>query len=83
MPCLPQCIMGLVLTPTHELAQQIEANITMALQKVNEGKSAKDQIKVTCIIGGMSKDKQTRVLSQKKPQIIIGTPGRIHELLGE
>ena len=83
MPCLPQCILGLVLTPTHELAQQIEANISMALQKVNEGKSTKDQIKVACIIGGMSKDKQMRILSQKKPQIIIGTPGRIHELLGE
>ena len=38
---------------------------------------------MTCIIGGMSKDKQMRVLRQKKPQIIIGTPGRIHELLGE
>ena len=38
---------------------------------------------MACIIGGMSKDKQMRILSQKKPQIIIGTPGRIHELLGE
>lgn len=27
--------------------------------------------------------KQLRVLKEKKPQIIIGTPGRIHELLEE
>lgn len=31
----------------------------------------------------MSKEKQLRVLRQKKPQIVIGTPGRLHELLGE
>ena len=40
-------------------------------------------MKVACIIGGMSKDKQLRVIQQKKPQIVIGTPGRLHELLGE
>ena len=54
----------------------------MALTKVNEGKEPKERVKVTCIIGGMSKEKQMRVLQQKKPQIIIGTPGRLHELLG-
>jgi ATP-dependent RNA helicase DDX24/MAK5 len=31
----------------------------------------------------MSKEKQLRVISQRKPQIIIGTPGRLHELLDE
>jgi superfamily II DNA/RNA helicase len=31
----------------------------------------------------MSKDKQLRVLRQHRPQIIIGTPGRLHELLGD
>lgn len=55
----------------------------MALSTVNEGKDPKEKIKVTCIIGGMSKEKQLRVLRERKPQIIIGTPGRLHELLGE
>ena len=54
----------------------------MALTKINEGKWPKDRTKVACIIGGMSKDKQVRILRKKKPQIIIGTPGRIRELLG-
>jgi superfamily II DNA/RNA helicase len=31
----------------------------------------------------MSKERQLRIITQKKPQIIIGTPGRLHELLGE
>lgn len=83
MPRLPQCLLGLILTPTRELAQQIEKNITFALETVNAGKSPIDQLKVTCIIGGMSKEKQIRVLQQQKPQIVIGTAGRLHELLGE
>jgi superfamily II DNA/RNA helicase len=32
---------------------------------------------MTTIIGGMSKQKQMRVVRQQKPNIIIGTPGRI------
>jgi len=35
-------------------------------------------IKLACIIGGISKEKQLRIIRTRKPQIIIGTPGRIH-----
>ena len=83
MPRLPQCLIGLVLTPTRELAQQIEGSFIMALEKTNKNKAPIDQIKVACIIGGMSKEKQVRILQQKRPHIIIGTPGRLHDLLGE
>ena len=55
----------------------------MALSKINLGKDPKEKMKLACIIGGMSKQKQLRVLRDKKPQIIIGTPGRLHELLGD
>jgi superfamily II DNA/RNA helicase len=82
-PRLPQRLLALVLTPTRELAQQIEANIGLALSVVNQGKSPIDQLKVACIIGGISKEKQLRILRQRKPQILIGTPGRLHELLGD
>lgn len=33
------------------------------------------------IVGGLSVDKQIRILKKKKPHIIVGTPGRLHELL--
>ena len=82
MSALPHTILALVLTPTRELAQQIESNILLALSKVNEGQSPVDSMKVACIIGGMSKEKQLRVIQSRKPQIVIGTPGRLHELLG-
>lgn len=65
------------------MAQQIYNNIELALSHINKNIPYKNQIKLACIIGGMSKEKQLRVLHDKKPQIIIGTPGRLHELLDE
>ena len=65
--------MALVLCPTRELACQVH-----------------DQIKLLCthtkvrsgvIIGGMSDDKQERVLSKHKPHIVVATPGRFWELV--
>lgn len=35
------------------------------------------------IVGGLSIDKQIRIMNKKKPHILIGTPGRLHELLNE
>ena len=41
-----------------------------------------DQIKTCCLVGGMSIQKQQRLLSYK-PAIIIATPGRLWELMDE
>ena len=60
---------ALVLTPTRELGIQVSNEIGKLLL------SNKD-IKYACIYGGESYDKQ-RIALSKKPQIIIGTPGRI------
>jgi superfamily II DNA/RNA helicase len=74
----PHQILALILTPTRELAQQIEGNIGLALSGLNEGVAVENQLTVSCIIGGMSKEKQLRILRQHRPQVIIGTPGRLH-----
>lgn len=75
---LPRQILALILTPTRELAQQIHGNINLALSSLNSEVAIENQLTVSCIIGGMSKDKQIRILRQHCPQIIIGTPGRLH-----
>ena len=41
-----------------------------------------DQIKTACLVGGMSVQKQQRLLSYN-PAIIIATPGRLWELMDE
>ena len=60
---------ALVLTPTRELGIQVSNEIGKLL-------SNNKDIKYACIYGGESYDKQ-RIALSKKPQIIIGTPGRI------
>jgi ATP-dependent RNA helicase DDX24/MAK5 len=62
---------GLVLTPTRELAIQVKDHISkMALFT---------DIRVAAIVGGMSVQKQERLL-RNKPDIVVATPGRFWEL---
>ena len=62
-------VCGLIVTPTRELAMQVDAQIRMLL-------SLKSKIRSVVLIGGASMDRQVQMLS-KNPRIIVGTPGRI------
>ncbi|MCR5307679.1 MAG: DEAD/DEAH box helicase [bacterium] len=62
-------VQALVMLPTRELALQVYAEYVKLL-KFNR------EIKLATIYGGQSYDKQMKDL-KAKPQIIIGTPGRI------
>ncbi len=62
-------VRGLIVTPTRELAMQVDAQIRMLL-------SLKSKIRSLVLIGGASMDRQIQMLS-KNPRIIVGTPGRI------
>ena len=64
---------SLILTPTRELAKQILDSIHILLGFQNHLKSV-------VLIGGEPISKQLSIL-KKKPRIIIGTPGRINDLL--
>ncbi|XP_071836230.1 ATP-dependent RNA helicase DDX24-like [Apostichopus japonicus] len=64
-------LMALILTPTRELAVQIKNHI-MAAAKYTD-------VQVAVVVGGMSLEKQSRIL-KRKPEIVVGTPGRIWEL---
>ncbi|MGD9638343.1 MAG: DEAD/DEAH box helicase [Alphaproteobacteria bacterium] len=66
----PQSI-GVVLTPTRELAIQVHSTIKPLLLMHRE-------INATCIIGGDAMPKQLAQL-KKNPRIIVGTPGRIND----
>eukprot|EP00467_Chlorarachnion_reptans_P007952 CAMPEP_0114521558 /NCGR_PEP_ID=MMETSP0109-20121206/20247_1 /TAXON_ID=29199 /ORGANISM="Chlorarachnion reptans, Strain CCCM449" /LENGTH=780 /DNA_ID=CAMNT_0001702665 /DNA_START=142 /DNA_END=2484 /DNA_ORIENTATION=- len=64
---------ALILTPTRDLATQILGHFRSAA-RFTKG------VKAELIVGGLSNQKQERVLS-KRPQVVIGTPGRIWELM--
>ncbi|KAL3626109.1 hypothetical protein CASFOL_029658 [Castilleja foliolosa] len=63
---------ALIVTPTRELALQV----TDHLKKVAIGTN----VRVVPIVGGMSSEKQERLL-RTRPEIVVGTPGRLWELM--
>lgn len=64
---------GLVLTPTRELAQQVLASLSKLISKTSK-------IKTALLIGGDPMPKQLTQL-RNRPRIIVGTPGRINDHL--
>lgn len=52
--------------------------VTKHLEAVAEGFKAR----VISIVGGMSKEKQERLL-KLRPEIVVGTPGRLWEFMSE
>jgi len=70
-------IKALIMSPTRELALQIKEHIQAIVPVDYE-----EKIKICPLVGGMSIQKQERLLSYN-PTIIIATPGRLWELLNE
>lgn len=68
---------ALIVTPTRELAMQIVEHLRNALTEV----PLKLRPRVDSIVGGMSEQKQERVLS-KMPEIIVATMGRLKAWIG-
>ncbi|EJT43764.1 MAK5-like protein [Saccharomyces kudriavzevii IFO 1802] len=69
---------SLIFTPTRELAHQV----TDHLRKICEPVLAKSQYSILSLTGGLSIQKQQRLLKyDNSGQIVIATPGRFLELL--
>ncbi|RWS24459.1 ATP-dependent RNA helicase DDX24-like protein [Leptotrombidium deliense] len=66
---------ALVLVPTRELAVQVKEHLTPLAEKVN--------VSVASVIGGLSMQKQERVLNKVRPDVVVATPGRLWELISE
>lgn len=65
---------GLILTPTRELAIQVRDHIKAFAESAG--------VTVAAIVGGLSAQKQERVLSEC-PDIVVATTGRLWELISE
>ncbi len=66
-------IQSLIIAPTRELANQIveEINKLSSFEKVN----------TVCVYGGASVSGQIREIRSQRPQIIVGTPGRLIDFI--
>lgn len=65
----------LIVSPTRELALQTAETLTMLCDLLNW--------KTVCLFGGMPKTEQVRQLNQKDLKVVVGTPGRVLDLLND
>ncbi|KAJ7955505.1 DEAD-box ATP-dependent RNA helicase [Quillaja saponaria] len=63
---------ALIITPTRELALQVTDHLKAVARGIN--------VRVVAIVGGILTEKQERLL-KTRPEIIVGTPGRLWELM--
>lgn len=67
----------LILAPTHELVMQIEAQVKLLAE------NSKIPVTSLSIIGDVNIDKQIKKIKDIKPHIIVGTPGRVLDLMNK
>ena len=65
---------ALILTPTRELAVQVRNHLNDICKYT--------KINIALIVGGLAHEKQERILN-KRPEIIVATPGRLWELVND
>lgn len=66
-------VRAIILTPTRELAVQIKNH----LESINNHST----VNIALIVGGLAIEKQERILQKIKPDILVGTPGRLWEII--
>ena len=66
-------IQGLILVPTRELATQIQDELKQFSKYTG--------IRTSVVYGGTPIRDQIKELKRKKPQILVGTPGRVLDLI--
>lgn len=79
-----RCPRALIIAPTRELALQITAVIKEVCNSMRAIDAAFPcKINVVAVVGGMAEQKQRRLLSARSAyvDIIVGTPGRLCELV--
>lgn len=73
-----QEVQAVITAPTRELATQIYQQIL----KITEFTPAEESIMARCYIGGTDKQRTIEKL-KVQPQIVVGTPGRVKDLMDE
>lgn len=72
-------IIAVVILPSRELALQVEAVAAKYIESVNATTGRK--YSCACFVGGRDVAKDVTQFTQKGANLLIGTPGRLHELL--
>ncbi|MBU7454993.1 DEAD/DEAH box helicase [Leuconostoc fallax] len=68
-------VQAVITTPSRELADQITRAAKALAEQLDE------DIRIADYVGGTDKARQIKQLGNQQPQIVIGTPGRIKDLV--
>jgi len=86
-PYVYRGVLALILVPTRELATQVTSVINSLLllppkqQQQHKQQRQQHALNTVCITGGISLQKQTRMLGKEQGEIVVGTPGRVWDLV--
>ena len=72
--CAKSEVQALIMAPTRELAKQIHDVITNLGGQMPE-------LRVQLLVGGTSTDDDARILKNDTPHIVVGCPGRVHDMI--
>ena len=68
-------IRALIISPTRELAEQIATEANKIVRNTN--------VRVQTAVGGTQKSRHLRLMQQQGCHILVGTPGRVQDLLSD
>lgn len=77
----PNAVCGLVVLPSRELAQQVYGIAKSMLKCISANESVRNRFSCQCYIGGRSIEKDVSDFESQGGNILVGTPGRLYELL--
>jgi ATP-dependent RNA helicase DDX5/DBP2 len=72
---------GLIIVPTRELAQQVMEQAAVYGSSITD--LGFEALKPVCLYGGTKRDVQRSELSDKHPDLIVATPGRLIDFLSD
>ncbi|WP_025728510.1 DEAD/DEAH box helicase [Atopobacter phocae] len=65
----------IITSPSRELSEQLY-QMALSIEKFRD-----QPIVIDHLVGGSNKARQTELLKRRQPQVVIGTPGRIYDLI--
>ncbi|KAG9394081.1 DEAD/DEAH box helicase [Carpediemonas membranifera] len=73
----------LVVCHTRELAFQIASEYSRFSKYMTPEKGCETEARTVVVFGGVPKERQKQLLLTKRPNIIVGTPGRLKDLIDD
>ncbi len=76
-------VQAVITSPSRELAEQLYEAFRDFQKSLSEIDKNFSNLRIANYVGGTDRHKQTKQLEKNQPQVVIGTPGRLKDFLGQ